>query len=154
MPSRAQRIDRYLGVEVTRQNQNIILGWFASNGAPYQVESSPTLSNWVDSSLVITGRGSWLFSTNPMGRLSRNFYRVKRLAPGLGVTATFDPWAGLLTIIGDSLPNSITVRPGQRTAHLAESFAKLNGQHKLVFVDWCHVTSATSDGFESLFSDR
>ena len=106
---RAQEIDRNLRVGIARTNQTIILTWFGSNAVPYQVESSTTLLDWVDSSLVITGRGAWLFTTNPMGRLNRNFYRVKRLVPAQGVTASFNPATGVLTVIGDVLDNNITV---------------------------------------------
>jgi len=107
--SSAQEIDRNLRVGIARMNQNIILSWFASNAVPYQVESSTTLSNWGDASLVVTGRGTWLFTTNPMGRLTRNFYRVKRLLPPQAITASFDPGTGILTIIGDELNNVIVV---------------------------------------------
>lgn len=46
-------------------------------------------------------------------------------------------------------------RPGRQAEQLAKSFAKVNAQHQLVFVNWCRVTSITSDveGFRSLFSD-
>jgi Ca2+-binding RTX toxin-like protein len=107
--STAQEIDRNLRVGITRANQNIILTWFGSNAVPYQVESSTTLTDWGDSSLVITGRGTWLFSTNPMGRLNRNFYRVKRLVPVQGVTAVFTPGTGVLTITGNALDNVLEV---------------------------------------------
>ena len=105
----AQEVDRNLRVGITHTNQNIILNWFGSNAVPYQVESSTTLTDWANSSLVVTGKGTWLFATNPMGRLTRNFYRVKRVLPPQAVTANFDPGTGILTIIGDGLPNVITV---------------------------------------------
>jgi len=107
--STGQEVDRNLRVGIARTNQNIILSWFGSNAVPYQVESSTTLSNWADSSLVITGRGAWLFTTNPMGRLVRNFYRVKRLTPAPVITASFNPLTGILTITGDDLDNSLVV---------------------------------------------
>jgi Ca2+-binding RTX toxin-like protein len=107
--SRGQDVDRDLRVGISRVNRDIVLNWFASNGIPYQVESSTTLSNWVNSSLVFTGRGSLFFLTNPIGRLNRNFYRVNRLLPPANVSVSFNPSTGILTILGDAQPNAITV---------------------------------------------
>lgn len=105
----AAEVDPDLRVGIRRANQDIILGWFASNAVAYQVESSTTLSNWADASLVLTGRGALLFTTNPMGRLNRNFYRVQRILPPSVITGSFNPSTGILTIMGDSQPNTITV---------------------------------------------
>ncbi|MBL9169126.1 MAG: hypothetical protein JNN07_15405 [Verrucomicrobiales bacterium] len=105
----AQGIDPDLRVGITRANRDIVLNWFASNGVPYQVQSSTVLSNWVDSSLVLTGRGSLFFVTNPIGRLNRNFYRVNRLPTPANLTASFNPSTGILTILGDAQVNAITV---------------------------------------------
>ena len=105
----AVEVDPDLRVEIRRADQNVILSWFASNALPYQVESSTALTNWIDASLVLTGRGALLFSTNPIGRLNHNFYRVKRLSPPSIISASFNPTSGMLTILGDDQPNAITV---------------------------------------------
>jgi len=107
--SLAQGTDPNLRVAITRTNQNIILNWFGSNVVAYQVESSTTLTAWTNSSLVVTGSGTSLFVTNPIAGQSHGFYRVKRLIPVDTISASFAPGTGILTIVGDALPNVIVV---------------------------------------------
>jgi hypothetical protein len=106
--SRAQSLDPNLRLGITRTNQSVVLNWFASNAIPYQVESSPSLINWTNSSLVVTGKGGFLFLTNPAAPPGRGFFRVKRLIPD-AISAEFDPITGTLTIVGDDYDNIITV---------------------------------------------
>jgi Ca2+-binding RTX toxin-like protein len=106
-PTRAAT-DPNLQITLTFTNQSIVLRWFASNGVPYQVESSPSLSVWTNSSLLVTGNGSFMTFTNPLQPNPR-FHRVKRFFPEGVESAVFNPGTGVLTIIGDELPNSITV---------------------------------------------
>jgi Ca2+-binding RTX toxin-like protein len=100
-------IDPNLNVTIRRANQNIVLRWFASNAVPYQVESSTTFAAWTNSSLVLTGSGGFLLVTNPIGR-NNAFFRIKRLLPE-GISASFDPQMGVLTIVGDGRDNTIVV---------------------------------------------
>lgn len=108
-PAGAQGIDRNLQLGIRRTNQSVVLNWFASNSVPYQLESSSTLTQWVNSGSVVTGRGALVFVTNVARGTPRGFYRVKRLAPTQVITATFDPGSGTLNIIGDAQNNTIEV---------------------------------------------
>jgi Ca2+-binding RTX toxin-like protein len=101
--------DPALTVTLARTNQNVILSWFGSNAATYQVESSTVLTAWTNSSSVVTGQGAFLFLTNPIAGQSRGFFRVKRLFPPEVITAEFDPGTSILTITGDDLSNVIEV---------------------------------------------
>jgi Ca2+-binding RTX toxin-like protein len=101
--------DPNLSLTITRTNQNVVLRWFGSNTAPYQVESSTTFAAWTNSSLVLTGSGAFLFVTNPIIAKSNAFFRVKRLLPPEVISASFDPLTGTLTIIGDDVDNTIVV---------------------------------------------
>jgi Ca2+-binding RTX toxin-like protein len=107
--STAQGTDPNLRLGITRAFQSVILNWFGSNAVAYQVESSTNLTAWASSSLVVTGKGGLLFSTNSATWPGRNFFRVKRLLPPQAITANFDPGTGTLTIIGDELDNIIVV---------------------------------------------
>jgi Ca2+-binding RTX toxin-like protein len=101
--------DTNLSVTITGTNQNIVLSWFGSNAIAYQVESSPTLTTWTNSSSVLTGGGAFLFVTNPIAGPSQAFFRVKRLLPPEVISASFEPQTGVLTIVGDDLDNLIVV---------------------------------------------
>src|ERR1051325_5183953 len=101
--------DPNLSLSIRRTNQNVVLSWFASNTLPYQVESSTTFAVWTNSSLVLTGNGSFLFVTNPMIGQSNAFFRVKRIPHPEVITASFNAQTGTLTIIGDDLDNTIVV---------------------------------------------
>src|SRR5688572_5551149 len=105
----AQGIDPNLRLGIRRTNQNVILNWFGSNAVSYQVESSSTLTSWVNSGPMITGQGAQLFSTNTIGGTTRGFFRVKRLVPVTAVTASFDAASGILTITGNDLDNTLVV---------------------------------------------
>jgi len=105
--SHAQGIDPDLRLGIMRTNQSVVLNWFGSNSVLYQLESSSSLTSWVNSGSVIMGQGG-LFVTNITGGSSSSFFRVKRLVPA-GVTADFDPGTGILTILGNELDNVITV---------------------------------------------
>src|SRR5688572_32466440 len=75
----AAQTDPNLSLAIRRTNQNVVLRWFASNGLPYQVESTTTFAAWTNSSLVLTGSGGFLFVTNSISGNSNAFFRVKRL---------------------------------------------------------------------------
>jgi Ca2+-binding RTX toxin-like protein len=105
----AATIDPDVVLTIRRTNQNVVLRWFGSNTAPYQVESSATLTGWTNSSLVLTGSGAFLFVTNPIIPNTNAFFRVKRLLPPEVITASFDSVSNILTIIGDDLDNTIVV---------------------------------------------
>jgi Ca2+-binding RTX toxin-like protein len=107
--STGQGIDPNLRVGISRAYQGVILNWFGSNAVAYQVEASSNLTAWVNSSLVVTGKGALLFATNTTAGQSRRFFRVKRLLPPQVITANFDPGTGTLTITGDELDNIIVV---------------------------------------------
>jgi Ca2+-binding RTX toxin-like protein len=102
-------IDSSLSVTITRTNQDVILNWFGSNAVSYQVESSPALTGWTNSSVILTGSGAFLFFTNLIVGDHNTFFRVKRLIAAEVISASFDPGAGILTIIGDDLDNLIVV---------------------------------------------
>lgn len=105
----AQGIDPNLHLGIRRTNQSVVMNWFASNGVPYQLETSSTLTQWLNSGSVVTGKGGLLFVTNVTGGSRRGFYRVKRLQPVQVITATFDPSSSTLNIIGDAQNNTIEV---------------------------------------------
>jgi Ca2+-binding RTX toxin-like protein len=105
--SHAQGVDPDLRLGIARTNQSVVLNWFGSNSVLYQLESSSSLTSWVNSGSVIMGQGG-LFVTNITGGSTNSFFRVKRLVPA-GVTADFDPVTGILTILGNDLDNVITV---------------------------------------------
>jgi Ca2+-binding RTX toxin-like protein len=100
--------DSNLNVRITRENQNVVLSWFGSNAIGYQVESSATLPAWSNSSTIITGNSALVFVTNSIAGQNLTFYRVKRFIPQV-IIATFNPTNGVLTIMGDDLPNIIIV---------------------------------------------
>ena len=102
-------IDPNLSVTIRRTNQNVVLQWFGSNAAPYQVESTSNLTTWANSSLVITGSGGFLFFTNSIVAQPQAFYRIKRLAVAGGLSAVFNAGTGVLTVIGDNADNTIIV---------------------------------------------
>jgi Ca2+-binding RTX toxin-like protein len=101
-------IDPSLSVAIQRTNQSTTLSWFGVNSLQYQVESSPDLATWNNTSPVLTGAGAVLSFTNPGGQ-SRRFFRVKRLVPGAPNSAVFNAASGILTVIGDELANTISV---------------------------------------------
>ena len=92
----AQVTESNLTVAITRTNQNIVLSWFGSNAISYQVESSPALITWTNSSPVLIGSNALLVVTNPFAGEARGFYRVKRLPPDDPWSASFDPGTGIL----------------------------------------------------------
>ena len=69
--SGAQGIDPNLRLGIRRTNQNVVLNWFGSNTVSYQLESGSSLTSWVNSGSVITGKGGLLFVTNVSGGSSR-----------------------------------------------------------------------------------
>jgi Ca2+-binding RTX toxin-like protein len=101
--------DPALTVTLSRTNQNVLLSWFGSNAATYQVEASAALTAWTNVSSVVTGQGALLLLTNPIAGQSRSFFRVKRLFPPEVIAADFDPGTGILAIVGDDLSNVIQV---------------------------------------------
>jgi Ca2+-binding RTX toxin-like protein len=101
-------IDPSLSVVIQRTSQSTILSWFGVTALQYQVESSPDLTTWNNTSAVLTGAGAVLSFTNPGGQ-SRRFFRVKRLVPGNPNSAVFNAASGILTVIGDDLDNTISV---------------------------------------------
>src|SRR5690242_3837609 len=84
----AAQIDPNLSQTIRRTNQNVVLRWFGSNTLRYQLESSATIAGWTNSSLVLTGSGSFLFVTNPIVARSNAFFRVKRFEV---ISASFNP---------------------------------------------------------------
>ncbi len=104
----AQVADANLSVTIALTNQNVVLGWFGSNGVAYQVESSPTLSSWTNASAVLAGSNTWLRITNPLAAQAHGFFRVRHWIPDT-TSAAFEPLTGVLTITGDDLDNTIVV---------------------------------------------
>jgi Ca2+-binding RTX toxin-like protein len=100
--------DPGLSLTISSANQSVVLGWFASNAVSYQVQSSPNLTSWINSSSVIVGRGAFLFVTNFISPQDSGFYRVKQLTPEI-ITAVFNPATEVLTITGDTRDNTIIV---------------------------------------------
>lgn len=107
--TRGQGIDPNLQLGIRRTNQNVVMNWFASNGVPYQLERSSTLTQWLNAGSVVTGKGGLFFVTNATGGSARGYYRVKRLQPTQIITASFDAGSGTLNIIGDAQNNTIEV---------------------------------------------
>ncbi|HYG24884.1 MAG TPA: calcium-binding protein [Verrucomicrobiae bacterium] len=98
-------IDPALQVGITQTDQNVVLRWFGSHNVSYQVEASSTLPAWTNAGPGMPGADNFLFFTNSIADETARYFRVKRI-PG---TATFSSVAGILTVIGDDGPNTITV---------------------------------------------
>src|SRR5262245_33237879 len=72
-------VDPNLTLTITHTNQTVVLKWFASSSAAYQLQSSPTLAVWTNCSLVLAGSGEFLSATFPMLGETSAFFRVQRL---------------------------------------------------------------------------
>ena len=101
-------IDPNLSLTITHTNETVVVKWFASESVAYQVESSPTLAVWTNSSPVLTGSGAFLSAAYPTIAGTKAFFRVKRLVLEMN-SASFDPATGILTLVGDELDNIIVV---------------------------------------------
>jgi Ca2+-binding RTX toxin-like protein len=101
--------DPSLSLSITRANQSVVLGWFAVNAVPYQLEASSNLITWANSGPAFTGNNTSHFVTNFIAGQTRRFFRVSRLFPAANGSAVFNPATGLLTIVGDDSDNMINV---------------------------------------------
>ena len=101
--------DPALNVGLVRTNQSITLSWTGANTVPYQIEASSDLTSWSNLGPVMTGNGSTLSFATSTGNQNSSFFRVTRLFPATPGTASFNPATGLLTIVCDSLHNTINV---------------------------------------------
>ena len=101
--------DPNLSITTFRIEQSVVLRWYGSNAVSYQLEASPDSQAWTNAGPILIGSNLYLFSTNSTVEGDSGFFRVKRLIPDDPWTASFDPWIGLLSIVGNDLDNNIAV---------------------------------------------
>ncbi len=101
--------DSNLNLTLIPAGSNVVLSWFASNAAPYQVETSSTPGTWSNASPILFGAGAVVQVTNPVAGQAQGFFRVRKLGFDTSATATFDAANGILIIIGNDQPNLLVV---------------------------------------------
>jgi Ca2+-binding RTX toxin-like protein len=101
--------DPNLSVTIARTNQDVVVRWFGSNAAPYQLQLATNLNQWSDSGGVLFGANAFITVTNAFTGSTNRFFRVRKLVYSGTITASFNPTTGILTIIGDAADNFIEV---------------------------------------------
>jgi Ca2+-binding RTX toxin-like protein len=97
-----------LGIEAT--STGVLLRWPGTKSVPYQVEIASNLKTWQATGGQLIGSGATLAVTFERASTpGATFFRVTRSFPSAPGTATFNPTTGLLTVVGDNQPNTITV---------------------------------------------